>query len=325
VNRAKLTLGETPATGTASPDARLASFEQPELSSVVAESPSLAATQSAGENPSSATRALQWAERIQHRQPDLFFDPRVRFPLAAALIRGGQPREAERMWRSQLNGFETSGWPAYAALELEWQERPTGDKVDAATWPCRAVPQPPFLDGLLDDRAWSDIQPVQLYRQARDSEAICATEVLLAYDARFLYLAARCRTPNITTPPVKPGPRQRDTDLGGRDRLEWDLDVDRDYATAWSLTVDDRGWANDRLGQDSTWNPTWYIATHADAEGWSLESAVALEDLTPATPRPGEAWRIHCQRVVPHVGRQSWPVDKPASNIPERMGLLIFE
>ncbi len=326
VNRAEVTVGQTPTTDTASPGVQLVGFEQPAVSSVVAtESPASPTTRSLEDGPASAAGAMQWAEQIQRRQPDLFFDPRVRFPLAAALIRAGQSREAERMWRSQLNGFETSGWPACAARELEWQEHPSDTKMDTATWPCRAVSEPPFLDGQLDDEAWNDVQPVRLNHPSVGSEASGATEVLLAYDARFLYLAARCRTTNITAPPVKSGPRRRDTDLGSRDRLEWDLDVDRDYVTAWSFAVDDRGWANDRLSQDRTWDPDWYIATHSDAEGWSVESAIALEDLTPEPPRPGEAWRIQCQRVIPRVGRQTWPANTPVSNLPERMGLLVFE
>jgi hypothetical protein len=119
--------------------------------------------------------------------------------------------------------------------------------------------------------------------------------------------------------------RQRDADLSRRDRLECYLDVDRDCITWWHLTIDDRGWASDRLNQDPTWDPTWYIAASSDTETWTVESAIALEALTPEPSVANQAWRIGCQRVVPGRQRQVWVGSRRLPPPPQEFGLLVFQ
>ena len=269
-------------------------------------------------------RALSLAERFREQQPDLFFEPYVRFPWAAALRRAGQPQEALRVWRSMLADEADSVWRRSALDELAWQQQLPGADLSQRTWPCRRVAQPPYLDGQLDDAAWSEVPAIRLTGESGGSGRPPATEVLLAYDERFLYLAARCARVG-TEIPSPADSRQRDADLSQHDRLEWYLDVDRDYVTWWHLIIDDRGWASDRLNQDPTWNPTWFIATGADAQHWTIESAIALEALTPEPSVATQAWRIGCQRMVPGRGRQAWSGSPGLPPEPQEFGLLVFE
>jgi hypothetical protein len=56
-----------------------------------------------------------------------------------------------------------------------------------------------------------------------------------------------------------------------------------------------------------------------------MESAIALEALTPETSVVNQAWRIGCQRIVPGHGRQIW-TGSPGEPLPaEEYGLLVFE
>ena len=212
-----------------------------------------------------------------------------------------------------------------AAREIAWLQHSPGDRDTQPTWICRSIAQPPYLDGQLDDAAWTEISAVPLRGAPDPTQPVPSTEVQLAYDHQFLYLAARCERSPAAPQAAEESSRQRDTDLSESDRVIWYLDVDHDYATRWQLSVDERGWANDQLNQDLTWDPEWYIATRSDERGWTVESAIRLKALTPDRKLVGSAWRLSCERLTPTVGRQSWTGRPSAPTTPVDAGLLRFE
>jgi hypothetical protein len=164
---------------------------------------------------------------------------------------------------------------------------------------------------------------------------------MLAYDAQFLYLAIRCGQPaNPQTPSGNPQlptpnpqlstpssqlPRTRDADLSDHDRVDLLLDLDRDFATYYRLSVDDRGCPGDACWGDSTWDPTWFIAAASEDGQWTAEAAIPLDQLTGRFPTHGSIWAIGIQRTVPGVGFQSWSTPADTRVIPEGFGYLIFE
>ena len=103
------------------------------------------------------------------------------------------------------------------------------------------------------------------------------------------------------------------------------LDIDRDYATFYRLTVDHRGWTNDRLWEDRTWNPTWYVAALRNERGWTAEAAIPIKELTGQSPQPRETWAIGLQRVTPGVGFQSWNKPAAVDVLPDGFGFMEFE
>ncbi len=322
-NRAEQTVGELPlGEPTASVD--LTSLQEPVAAPGVSPVPQTT-QQAVGQTDTSSAQALRLADRLREQQPDLYFEPCVRFPLAAALLRAGQPQEATRLWRSQLSASQESTWRTCAARELAWQQQPGVAQANQPLWHCRKVSQPPYLDGQLDDVSWNEIPTVPLKRDPMDAGRAPATEVRLAYDARFLYVAARCRRNSDADYKPSTEPRRRDADLTSCDRLEWYLDVDRDYTTWWHLIVDDRGWACDGLNQDPTWDPTWYIAARSDEQTWTIEAAIPLKALSPDPATTGQAWRIGCERIVPGVGRQTWTGTPRLPTQPQDFGWLVFE
>ncbi|NLF09493.1 MAG: hypothetical protein GX594_16165 [Pirellulaceae bacterium] len=119
--------------------------------------------------------------------------------------------------------------------------------------------------------------------------------------------------------------RPRDADLTGRDRVELFLDIDRDYATFYRLSIDHRGWTNDRCWGDPSWNPKWYVAAANDGLGWTAEAAVPLEELTGRKPQSGDLWAIGLQRVVPGAGFQAWNAPASVEVLPDGFGYLEFE
>ncbi len=129
-------------------------------------------------------RAVALAE-IERTRFDWFTEPAVRFPLAAAYRGLGQPGrptalpvpEPQRRPR-RLVGLR----PGRVAAGRS--EEPAGE---AAARSCRAEARP-HLDGRLDDPVWQQAKPAALH-SAQHDDADWPAEVMLAYDAEFLYLA----------------------------------------------------------------------------------------------------------------------------------------
>lgn len=287
--------------------------------------------------------ARQLAEIIQSRQPDLSFEPEMGFALAALQRRTNQRDAAIKFWKNQISGRTAAAYRTWATSEMGL----AGERAlqTRSVWTCVLLNKPPRLDGMIeDDPAWARVIPQSLRNPSQSSsqhqvggpdrsgvapsdttgeEDLATTQVWFAYDHEFLYLAARCdRSPE----PLEedPGTRQRDTNLSG-DRLECFLDVDRDGRTFWQLSVDYRGWASEQLMEDTSWNPTWYIARQVNDGQWTIEAAIDLKSLCSSPVVPGTAWCLGLQRVVPGARFETWLQPAPVNAKPQEFGLLMFE
>ena len=108
------------------------------------------------------------------------------------------------------------------------------------------------------------------------------------------------------------------------------FDIDRDYATAYELSVDHRGWTRDACWGDTTWNPNWYVAAADDADCWTAEAAIPLAELTDKPPAARDVWALAIRRTIPRTGYQTWSAtasrgDAASDDSPAQFGLLIFE
>ena len=145
-------------------------------------------------------------------------------------------------------------------------------------------------------------------------------------DKEFLYIAASIpRAEHVPADGVQIGGRAHDADLSLYDRLAIAIDVDRDYATWYTLEVDQRGWTRDACWHDLGWDPKWYVAAEADENRWRIEAAIPFKELVPASPAPGTTWAIGIVRTMPAVGLQGWPEAAGSKPKPESFGLLRFE
>ena len=141
----------------------------------------------------------------------------------------------------------------------------------------------------------------------------------------LLYLAIQCRQAPGGVYETTTERRRRDADLSQRDRVDIFLDLDRDYATYYHLTIDHRGWAADAIGDDRSWNPKWFVAAQTIDGVWTAEAAIPLAELK-ATIVPGKTiWALGVQRTVPGVGFQSWTTPAATTAVPEGFGWLEFE
>ncbi len=103
------------------------------------------------------------------------------------------------------------------------------------------------------------------------------------------------------------------------------LDVDRDYATYYRLTVDHRGWTQEACLESTGWNPAWFVAAHDDGQSWSAEAAIPWQELVGRAPDRQQTWAIGIQRTIPGVGFQSWSTPASIQVRPQGFGLVTFE
>jgi hypothetical protein len=268
--------------------------------------------------------AEQLITTIQAEQPDLYFEPMLRFPLAALRRRSGRLESSRQFWRSQLSGRSDPAYRSWAASELALLEV---DRLPSRPcWDCPRLSEPPRLDGQLDDVAWQSVTatPLKTTPPFAGDEATSSTRLRLAYDTEFLYFAVQADKIPTLSYSVRDDVRRRDDVLVG-DRVEIYLDVDRDAVTYWHLAIDHQGGACERLNDDASWNPQWYIAAAEDAATWTLEAAVPLVSLSRHPPVSGENWCIGVQRIIPGHGWETWMQPAPVEARPEEFGLLKFQ
>jgi hypothetical protein len=267
-------------------------------------------------------KAAEIGKLIERTFPSLYADPRVRFPLAVAQVNQGYPREAERFYLSQRRGEAKDAWQRCAAGEAWLPTRHGPPPVSVIA--CVRAAGKPYLDGKLDDAQWSGTKSLELRSHVDDDKAWRA-QVRLAYDDEHLYIAVVCQRATAAEQLPTGEPRSRDADLIRHDRVEFFLDIDRDYASLYHLAVDERGFTADVCWGDKSWDPTWYVAAAGDARSWTVEAAIPLGELSGTTPTARTAWALGVQRIVPGTGFQSWTLPASTAIQPEGFGYLLFE
>ena len=287
----------------------------------------------ASENPiqTLTTRAKlvdQFMDELEQTRPDLLLEPMVRFPLASFHRRVGRVDDAVRFWKSQLNAGSAPEYRTWAASEIALQRR---DNTPARpVWVSQPISTVPVLDGRIDDDAWQSSQPISLRStmHAASGPSLDATSLdttlRAAHNSQYLFVAISCtKSPELAYPRTTEL-RQRDHELT-RDRLQICLDTDRDGTTFWTLEVDDRGWASDRLMGDTSWNPKWFIAARATSQQWFLEIAIPRDQLAIMASTGRQVWGVGIQRIVPAVDWQTWFQAAPVESHPLTFGLLLLE
>ncbi len=202
----------------------------------------------------------------------------------------------------------------FARCEMQVTHMPAAPLLPLINLPQRS--ERPFLDGVLTDSIWEDAQELPLTPFIRDAAdhatgtrsksvaggADISSLTMLAWDDEFLYIAARLqRAPEKSRPIELAMHRDYDARHENRDRLELEVDTDRDFATTFQLTVDESGETSDRCWMLDKWNPKWFVALDADASAWRIEAAIPLKELSATGAKPGDLWSIRLRRIIPGV------------------------
>jgi photosystem II stability/assembly factor-like uncharacterized protein/TolA-binding protein len=268
-------------------------------------------------------QAIAAAKLLERARPALHLEPALQFPLSTAYRQSGYPRDAERYLLHVRRTRPHDAWWACAEAEA-WLAQPATGVPPKPIWHCVSAATKPHLDGKLDDEVWGRAARTPL-RSSHHDDAEWPAVAQLAYDEGFLYLAVECRKAPGIDYASSTEPRPRDPDLATHDRVTFHFDLDRDFATHYSLTIDHRGWTGESCWGDRTWNPTWFVAATGTEGNWTAEAAIPLDELHSQFPASKTVWALGVERIVPGAGFQSWSLPASTRVQPEGFGFLVFD
>jgi len=273
----------------------------------------------------SPERAGQLIAQLNQTMPHILADPSLAFLLERLHAEQGHSRQGESYIRRLLNLGQENPWCRRAQWELVLGRG--NSRVDAPIVSANYEESKPVLDGRLNDRIWQTGKPVDFQAGTLSPEAGAPpAAMMVGFDEDFLYLAIRCMKSKkfrYTVPEERP--RERDADLAESDRVHIYLDLDRDYATSYCLSVDYRGQTADSLAGNLAYSPNWYVAADQDQATWTIEAAIPFEELSGQPLRPGDTWAMGVQRVIVSEGAKAWPASSLYELAPSEFGLLQFQ
>jgi hypothetical protein len=192
---------------------------------------------------------------------------------------------------------------------------------------------PPLIDGRLDDEVWTGADAIEDFVQEDPDNMEAPTErtvVQIAYDDRYLYVAARCYSRDVSD--IRTGLGRRDN-FPPSDAIDLSFDPRHDHLTAYMFRVNASGVQSDVTYFDDTssnsdYDAVWEVATQVTEQGWDAEFRIALSQMRFTVP-PGDraVWGLQVRREIRHRGEiDRWvPTPRGRQGQVSRYGHLVFE
>jgi hypothetical protein len=164
--------------------------------------------------------------------------------------------------------------------------------------------EPISIDGVLDERVWTEALPATDFVQADPFEGQPATEmteVRIAFDDDNLYIAATCRD----TEPAGIVVNDIHKDFTGRDQDTFEvlLDTFADRRNGFVFVTNAEGAkadtqiANEGRDVNPNWDAVWWVRARRTPEGWAAEFRIPFKTLR-FQPGDGRTWGINFARRV---------------------------
>jgi hypothetical protein len=159
------------------------------------------------------------------------------------------------------------------------------------------------IDGRLDEAAWQGATPVTEFLQVDPDEAQPAsqrTEMRFVFDDDALYVGAKMYDSEGGTG-VRTSLVRRDQDFNS-DYIEIVIDGYHDHLGRAFFQVNPSGAKNDQLGIgtsccDEGWDPIWEASTRIDADGWTAEIRIPLNQLRFSRDSE-QTWGLQLRRFI---------------------------
>ncbi len=167
-----------------------------------------------------------------------------------------------------------------------------------------AAASPIVIDGVLDEEVWTRAIPATGFIQADPQEGQPATEITevrIAYDGEYLYIAALCRDSD----PAGIVVNEIRKDFAGRDQDTFEvlLDTFADrrngfvFATNAEGAKADTQVANEGRDVNTNWDAVWWVKTRRSADGWTAEFRIPFKTLR-FDAGDGKTWGVNFARRV---------------------------
>ena len=174
-----------------------------------------------------------------------------------------------------------------------------------------------LVDGELDEEAWNAAQIVSLDYEIRPGENVAPpvrTEMLITYDANFVYFGFRAFDPDVSA--IRAHLNDRDS-AWSDDWVGVVLDTFNDERRSLNFQCNPLGVQMDSIewdgGDDHGWDAIWHSAGKVTDWGYAVEMAIPFSSLRFQRSNDVQTWGIHAERNYPrnHVYRFSLaPVDR---------------
>jgi len=274
-----------------------------------------------------STETLERAAKRYARMPAWALTPDGRMLLVRALLAAGKLPQAKRELRQLADKPYPPAWRRCALLELGGSDEVIQAALKGRTTATALLTtERGKFDGRLNEKCWTEAKPIPL-RGSRASEAESAPAgdpnapttpqfIATVSPARYAIFALRL-------------PRQ----AGGQWDIDLAIDSDRDCWTQIILHGDTRGRRGARLRfRDGTeadlGNAIWRIQGVKTGAQWTMEIAIALNQLSAKRPAPGaaELWNFQVRatsRDASGARTHYYLAPQPDSRLlPERYALL---
>jgi len=188
------------------------------------------------------------------------------------------------------------------------------------------------IDGLLDERAWSQALPITDFIQKEPDEGAPPTEdteVRVVYDDDAIYIGARMH--NRGGVPIQAPLGRRDGIEEQAEYLLLSLDTFLDRRTAYSFGVSATGVRIDRYHPqddeaafDEDFNPVWQARTDIRDESWTAELWIPFSQLR-FNEQAEQVWGMNVQRFAPARNEMVYwsPVPRTEKGWASRFGDLL--
>jgi hypothetical protein len=182
------------------------------------------------------------------------------------------------------------------------------------------TPNPPRIDGRLDDSVWQLARAETTFTQYEPIEGAPPdqkTEVRFLYDEEALYVG--CRMYDTDPSGIVARLARRDDEIES-DYISIRIDSYADNQTDFEFTVNAAGVKTDILEfddgarQDASWDPVWDVSTSIDEQGWVAEFKIPFQALR-FNPSKQYDWGLQILRRVSRTQeRLYWVLIRKSEN-----------
>ena len=191
---------------------------------------------------------------------------------------------------------------------------------------CKPVDRAPIIDGILEDRCWIFADRATGFWQLHNGGlATEQTEVRVAYDSEYLYVAVRCEEsrPDL----MRTRFLGHDSQIWLDDCVEIFLDTNLDHKTYYHVISNAAAARYEEYGFHNyqAWNPEWLVAADVQDDYWTLEMAIPFSSMNVNAPSPNTIWGFNANRQQWAPSEQSsWAETRNSFHEPAAFGQLIF-
>lgn len=151
-----------------------------------------------------------------------------------------------------------------------------------------AAAEAPTVDGVLDDVVWKSAWRTERFTWGGERKGTNATVLMAAYDAKMLYLAAKCAVADIGKLSAKYPPSVRGGKVWGDDCVDFKFSPDNER-TSIQFIVGAGGACYEARNADATYDPEWQRAAKIGTDEYVAEmgiplTAVGIRELQPGLP-----------------------------------------